>query len=83
MSLYPNPLIGDNAHATIIYNFEKSYNVAALMVFDLAGKLVHKDQLSQHSGLHQYHLQKQLPAGIYVVSVITDAGRIQQKLIVQ
>ncbi len=82
VALYPNPLRGNN-HATIAYHFEKRFQNATLMVYDLSGRIIHKDVLTNETGLHQYQLQKTLTPGTYIIVVATEEGRTQQKLIVQ
>lgn len=83
MALYPNPLKAADGEATVIYNFEKGFKNAELMICDLSGRIIHKDVLLNKAGLHQYRLHKQLIPGTYIISVNTDEGGIRQKLIVQ
>lgn len=81
LSIYPNPVNGGNVN--VIYNLNNN-TTAKLMVMDMMGRVVVAQQLESQKGLHQHILTTQnLSAGTYIINVMTDAGVMQQKLIVQ
>ncbi len=82
LALYPNPASGQAV--TVAYNIVKSVGNAEIKVYDLKGAIVLKDQLKSQAGLHTY----QIPAsgftpGMYVVTIATEQGSTQQRLIVR
>jgi hypothetical protein len=77
--IFPNPA---NDQATIEYELSQPGNVD-ISVFDINGKLVIQEQLSQASGSHQYQLNcSNIPRGMYVVSVRTGNTVKTSKFIV-
>lgn len=82
LSLYPNPATG--GYATVLYDFDGAQRTARLSVTDMAGRVVHSADLQQTAGLHQYQLSLNgLQAGIYLVNIETDHGRMTQKLCIR
>lgn len=80
MALYPNPANGSNVQ--VVYNLQANSTTTMLQVTDLAGRTVLAQQLNNTAGTHTYMLPNQFSSGLYIVSVTTDAGRVQQKLVV-
>lgn len=80
MALYPNPANGSNVQ--VVYNLQANSTTAMLQVTDLAGRTVFAQQLDNTAGTHTYVLPNNISSGLYIVSVTTDAGRVQQKLVV-
>jgi hypothetical protein len=81
LAIYPNPASGGNVN--VIYNLNNNAT-AKLMVTDITGRVVIANQLNGNKGLHQHIINTQnLAAGTYIINVMTDAGAMQQKLIVQ
>ncbi len=81
MSIYPNPAVSSNV--TVVYNFETAMQHAELYVYSITGALVAREALDIEIGLHQHKLNNKLNAGTYIITVKTDMGSMQQKLIVQ
>jgi hypothetical protein len=81
LAIYPNPSNGGNVN--VVYNLNNN-TTAKLMVMDITGRVVIATQLDGQKGLHQHIVATQnLAAGTYVINVMTEAGVMQQKLIVQ
>ncbi len=73
--LYPNP-----AKDRITIITQTSYDKGLLEIRDIAGRLVHAEQL--HDVEHTVSLQS-IPAGTYMVSVVLDNKRNTEKLVVE
>lgn len=80
MALYPNPANGSNVQ--VVYNLQANSKTAMLQVTDIAGRTVFAQPLDKTAGTHTYMLPNSFSSGLYIVSVTTDAGRVQQKLVV-
>lgn len=80
MALYPNPANGSNVQ--VVYNLQANNKTAMLQVTDLAGRTVFAQPLDKTAGTHTYMLPNNFSNGLYIVSVTTDAGLVQQKLVV-
>lgn len=80
MALYPNPANGNSVQ--VVYNLQANSKTAMLQVTDLAGRTVHTQSLDNTAGTHATTLPNSFGSGLYIVSVTTDAGRVQQKLVV-
>lgn len=81
MSVYPNPAKGQNV--TVVYKLESNNETTAINVVDMTGRTVATDILQSGKGLHQYVINTSaLKAGMYIVSVKTDNGTAQQRLII-
>lgn len=80
MALYPNPANGSNVQ--VVYNLQANSKTAMLQVTDLAGRTVHTQSLDNTAGTHTTTLPNSFGSGLYIVSVTTDAGHVQQKLVV-
>lgn len=80
MALYPNPANGSNVQ--VVYNLQVNSKTAMLQVTDLTGRTVHTQSLDNTAGTHTTTLPNSFGSGLYIVSVTTDAGRVQQKLVV-
>lgn len=81
IALAPNPSNGGNVQ--VVYSLSGSNENAMLSVTDLTGKTVLVQQLNNNSGLHTYTIPSSaLRSGMYIVSVSTVGGRVQQKLVV-
>jgi hypothetical protein len=82
MSLYPNP--ATTGQVTVVYTLHNNTRNAMLNVYDISGKLILQNTLEASTGMHQYIIPSgRLSAGMYLVTIDTDNGRMQQKLIVQ
>lgn len=81
LALYPNPVNGGDVH--VAYNVPAGSKALALTVTDITGKVVLAQQLDNNSGLHAYTIPSNtLRSGMYIVSVSSVGGRVQQKLVV-
>lgn len=80
MALYPNPANGGNVQ--VVYNLTANSTTAMVCVTDLAGRTVLAQRLDNTAGTHTYMLPNHFSSGLYIVSVTTDAGTVQQKLVV-
>lgn len=80
MALYPNPSNGGNVQ--VVYSVAPGSKTAVLNVTDMTGRTVFVQPLDNSAGLHTYALPNAFGSGLYIVSVTTDAGRVQQKLVV-
>lgn len=81
VALYPNPSNGTNV--TVAYNVPAGSKDLALNVTDITGKVVLVQQLDNNAGLHTYTIPANtLRSGMYIVSVSTVGGRVQQKLVI-
>ena len=81
LALYPNPVNGGDVH--VAYNVPAGSKALALTVTDITGKVVLMQQLDNNSGLHAYTIPSNtLRSGMYIVSVSSVGGRVQQKLVV-
>lgn len=82
LALYPNPSNGQDI--TVVYSLKNNNRNVMLSLFDMTGKLVLTQGLQTTAGLYQYHIPTTgLQAGMYIVSLQTDAGAVQQRLIVK
>lgn len=81
LALYPNPSNG--AAVTVVYTLDAGINNAILNVYDMSGRIIHRDMLDAQPGMHQHVLPQSIPAGVYVISVDTEKGRMQQRLVIQ
>jgi hypothetical protein len=80
MALYPNPASGSNVQ--VVYNLQANNKTAMLQVTDIAGRIVYAQSLDSTAGTHTAMLTNSFSSGLYIVSVTTDAGLVQQKLVV-
>lgn len=81
IALYPNPSNGGNVE--VAYSTDGSNNAVMLTVTDLSGKTVVAQQLNNNAGLHTFTIPANtLRSGMYIVSVSTVGGRVQQKLVI-
>jgi hypothetical protein len=83
MVMYPNPM-GDGQQLTLVYNLTKRASDAAYTVFDLAGKMVSREQINGETGLHTQTVNTgNLAAGMYMVNLTVDNNTQTLKLIVR
>ena len=79
IKVFPNPV---SSTATIEYTLDKQATIN-IRVLDLSGKVIVNEQISQHSGTHQYKLDcGSLPRGMYIVSINTGKSVQTSKFIV-
>jgi hypothetical protein len=71
----PNPT---NEMTTIKFNLAKSAQNAALMIFDMSGRLVKTYALTKNNGSIQVNRQD-LQAGMYIYSLVVDGKEVQSK----
>lgn len=68
LKVYPNPV---SNNATIEYTIEEKADVI-ITVFDINGKMLVNEKISQAAGIHQYKLDcSSLPRGTYIASINT------------
>lgn len=80
-SLYPNPSNGDNI--TIVYDLNNQVTKSTLILFDLTGKVIYRDELNHNAGLHTYNLNTTIiNPGMYIISIGVDGKQVQQKLLI-
>lgn len=83
MVMYPNPM-GDGQQLTLVYNLTKRASDAAYTVFDLAGKMVIREQINGETGLHTQTVNTgNLAPGMYMVNLTVDNNTQTLKLIVR
>lgn len=81
VSISPNPATGGNVN--VVYDLNSNQEAVMLNVTDMTGKTVLSTQLESNAGLHVYALPvNSLSSGMYIVSVNTRGGSVQQKLVV-
>lgn len=81
LALAPNPTNGQNVQ--VVYDLENNMEEVMLSVTDMTGKTIMVRQLEKTAGLHTYAIpSSSLSSGMYIVSVNTRGGSVQQKLMV-
>jgi hypothetical protein len=81
--MYPNPM-SDGQQLTLVYNLTKRASDAAYTVFDLAGKMVCREQINGEAGLHTQTINTgNLAPGMYMVNLTVDNNTQTLKLIVR
>jgi hypothetical protein len=70
ISVYPNP-------ASEILNISTKYNIQNVEIFDILGKTVIRSENSEQINVSN------LQAGIYLVKVFTDKGKITKKIVIE
>lgn len=81
VAISPNPAQGGNVN--VVYDLNSNQDAVILNVTDMTGKTVFSTQLESNAGLHVYALPVySLSSGMYIVSVNTRGGSVQQKLMV-
>ncbi len=79
-SIYPNP-----AHETLNINFsmEKANNVEVILT-NLKGQKVYYEQMNTLNGNYNRSIDvSQLPKGVYLLSIISNKGKTNKKVIIQ
>jgi hypothetical protein len=80
-TLYPNPSSGKDV--TVVYDIVSDLSQVQMQVVSMTGNVVYQAVLDNSVGLHQHTLPSaNFAAGVYIVSIQTGKGNIQQKLIV-
>ncbi|MCC6187216.1 MAG: T9SS type A sorting domain-containing protein [Chitinophagaceae bacterium] len=82
LTLSPNPA-QNGTNISIVYHFEENVNNAIVQVYDLMGRVVMTQPLDSNKGLHAYTFNNNFSAGTYIISIVADDEKKQQKLIVQ
>lgn len=79
-SLYPNP-----ARDLLQVRFRSQHpHPLQLRLLNLLGERVYSKQIAGHAGTHNLTIPvAQLPAGIYLLEIITSAGSVQEKVVLQ
>ncbi|UPT66586.1 MAG: T9SS type A sorting domain-containing protein [Sphingobacteriales bacterium JAD_PAG50586_3] len=81
--IYPNPLTDGN-QLTLVYSLANRASDAAYTVFDLAGKMVAREQINGETGLHTQAINTgNLAPGMYMVNLTVDNATQTLKLIVR
>lgn len=81
LAIAPNPSNGQPVQ--VVYNIENTTDNVVLHVTDMAGRTIMAQELKGEHGLHTYALPTNtLSSGMYIVSVNTRGGRVQQKLLI-
>lgn len=82
LTLSPNPSTGGNVN--IVYSLKNANSTVVVNVYDMTGRTVYTQQLKSETGFYQHQLSAGLlQSGAYIVSLQTDNGSAQQRLIVQ
>jgi hypothetical protein len=82
LTVFPNPSNGNNV--TVIYSLGNDSKTSKVMVTDMTGRVVLVNELNKQKGLYEYKLPSlNLAAGTYIINVLTDAGAMQQKFVIQ
>ena len=81
LEIYPNPATD---FVNIVFN-QKEGSPLQLNLYDLSGKLVHAESLNEaKAGVNQQNLNvSNLPKGMYVLSINSLHGNVQQTIIVK
>ncbi|MNS31293.1 Protease 1 precursor [compost metagenome] len=80
VTIYPNPVISDNVQ--LQYNLPNTGNLY-ITVYDVSGKTVYQTEvLKTQSGVRKLDLGN-LPNGMYLVKVATEAGFTTKKVMIQ
>jgi hypothetical protein len=79
MILYPNPAT-ESIGLLIDSGIEGK---SIIYITDILGRVVHTSSVNIHNGYNTFTIDDFHKAGIYQVSLITNAGRISRKLIVE
>lgn len=81
--VYPNPANGSD-NVTLVYNLNKNISDAAYTVYDLAGKMVEREQINGTNGLHTQQINtSSFAPGMYLVNFTADNTTKTLKLIVR
>ena len=79
LKVFPNPV---SSNATIEYSIEENAEII-ISVFDINGKMILSEKLSQTAGIHQYKLDcSTLPRGTYISSIHTGKAINTGKFVV-
>jgi hypothetical protein len=79
----PNPAYGSQ-NVNIVYHFDEKVSDAMINIYDLSGRVVLTAPLENSAGLHAYTIYgNALNSGVYILSVVADNHKMQQKLIIQ
>lgn len=82
LAVSPNPSTGGNVN--IVYNLKNANSKVVVNLYDMTGRTVYTQQLKAEAGFYQHQLPAALlQPGAYIVSLQTDNGSAQQRLIVQ
>ncbi|RYD58187.1 MAG: T9SS type A sorting domain-containing protein [Sphingobacteriales bacterium] len=80
LALYPNPASSQTG-VNILYSHEVAVKEAKLIVADMSGRILVNVAADTNTELNQYHLDTHnMPAGTYIIRIVTDAGVRVQKL---
>lgn len=80
VTMYPNPA---SEFTQVVYHVNNSVSSATMMVHDLSGKQISTQLLNTQPGLHTTMLNTEnFSSGMYVVTLLFDNTRVQQKLTV-
>ena len=80
MDIYPNPADGS---AISLWIEAAESNTTRLQIFDLAGKLVHSEQLmTVYDGAYPVEFTTPLPEGLYIVELAGESKTVSKKLII-
>lgn len=78
LKLYPNPA---NAYATLSFELPQEVEEATLVIADLTGKIVNRITLNGKKGQQLIDIRN-LPAGMYITSVVCKSGILKREKIV-
>ncbi len=83
LTIYPNPMEGYQPHLNVIVPEEVS-GAVQVSVLDMKGQRIYNATHQTHTGNSiAIALGRQLPTGMYIVHVVSDAGIFQKKLVVR
>lgn len=82
LAIAPNPSV-NGQNVSVVYNFEHAVNNAVVNVYDMTGRMVLSQELEKSAGLHAQVLNTNMASGVYIINVVADNERTQQRLIVQ
>lgn len=77
-ALYPNP-----ARGQVQLQLNGYAGPLALTIRNLLGRVVQRQQLQVSYGVAPVISLQRIPAGLYLVEMVTDAGRSTEKLLIQ
>lgn len=76
VGMYPNPA---NNKVRILFNHQQAGDKGELLVYDVFGRLMHKDSITTETSLHVV----EWPKGIYLVSITIHNKQVIRKLVVE
>lgn len=78
--VYPNPVYHDQVYFQLHHDDDNGFDRA--MLYDISGRLVHGEVLSQGVNPHSIHIPRHIHNGIYVLRLEGPNGSMGEKLVI-